>query len=294
MELMIVMLVMTFVSAAAFGMMTTVMGDSIKVQNKCDGIDLVRNAVEKMSRTIRMGRSFGDIFGEVVNVNINGTNYPVCSGSLSFPSNNDPIYANAAPPKGWPSWADGNLRNSFTLSSQCLIVQRPIFGANGFPLAIRTSEGNPSPASTACNVVTDVYMVLPDPNNPGEWVLQWAEFPGLSVSGYTADQNAQLGPTTICKGIIGPMAGGLPRVFRYHSRGVPGANPAPRLPGDGLNPAMDANNIGIFDGVEIELEMRSHSNSAQVNNQWIKDSVLAFKQQVFLRNNALASQSAPP
>lgn len=58
-ELLVVTLVMSFVAAAAFGMITSTMGAQIKLQNRCDSLDAGRKALERMGRVMRMGRQFG-------------------------------------------------------------------------------------------------------------------------------------------------------------------------------------------------------------------------------------------
>lgn len=58
-ELLVVTLVMSFVAAAAFGMITTTMGAQIKLQNRCDSLDAGRKALERMGKVMRMGRQFG-------------------------------------------------------------------------------------------------------------------------------------------------------------------------------------------------------------------------------------------
>lgn len=235
-----------------------------------------------------MGRSIGDIFGNY------DASTQTNSGSLVFPSALNPIYQNSAPPAGWPVWINGTAPTSFTLGPQTLIVQRPVFDANGFPIVIRAGQGNPAAAYASCNVVTDIYRVIPDPATPGEWVMQWCQLPGLPTTGYAGGAAAQIGPITLVRGIIGPMANGSPKTFSYLLK--PGLDPAQNLrePGDGIIPALDNQNIGNFSGVDCTLEIRSHDNSARVNNQYVKDSVLAFKQLMYLRNNSLASMTCAP
>ncbi|MBX9685979.1 MAG: prepilin-type N-terminal cleavage/methylation domain-containing protein [Candidatus Obscuribacterales bacterium] len=297
-ELLVATTLMAFVSAADLGMVSVVANDAVKVENKCDNLNTVRNAMDKISRGIRMGRSLGDSFGSFDAAA--GAN----TGSITFPSNQNPIYPGSSPPSGWPIWADGTQPQSFTLSSSTLIVQRPIFditagSANfGYPLVIKGTQGNPALGRSTCNVTTDIYRVVADPQNAGEYLLQWAQLPGLAMTGYTRQQ---IGPITLVKGIIGPLpgngGGGVPAVFSYLLKpGIPTANPgASRTPGDGLTPALDSTNISNFSGVNVNVEVNTHINSGRAgsNNAYIKTSTLAFKQSMYLRNNSLASITGP-
>lgn len=289
-ELLVATLMMGFVATAAFGMMTLTMNSTIKVENKCDNLNVVRNAIEKISRGVRMGRSIGDIFG---NMGAGGAN----EGSITYPSTLNPIHSATAPPAGWPTWGDGTNPSSFTLGPRCLVVQRPVFDNNGFPIVIRAGQGNPALGYSTCNVVTDVYRIVPDtsPNANGEWIMQWCQFPGLTVTGYTANAAAQLGPITLVRGIIGPLDNtNQPKVFSYLAKPALDPTQTLREPGDSLNPPMDNANIGNFSGVDVTLEIRNHDSSAMVNNAYVKDSVLAFKQLMYLRNNSLATMTGPP
>lgn len=75
-ELLVVVVIMSFVSAAAFGMLTTTMASQIKLQNKADSLDSARKVIERVGRVIRMGREITDSdpdFGAC-----SGTNLVVC------------------------------------------------------------------------------------------------------------------------------------------------------------------------------------------------------------------------
>lgn len=289
-ELLVVVLIMSFVSAAVFGMMTAVMSQGHALNNKCDTIDSARNAMEKFGRDVRMGRSLGDVYGDLVN---GGGTDTIVQGSLTFPSNNDPLYGNgllmptsgvnSVPFNGWPTWADGTAPQTFSCNNQTCVVQVPVFNAAGYPIAIPANVGNggisfPKPED---NVETHIYRVVADPGNPGEYILQFAILPGLNPT-VGAPRSIQMGPITLVNHIVGPLnpSTGLPRVFQYLDKtsATGAAEDVPNSQGAQATGQFVAN----YSGVILNLEVRSNTYSRNQPN--VKP--LAVKTEVFLRNNA--------
>ncbi|MBY0548822.1 MAG: hypothetical protein K2W95_16240 [Candidatus Obscuribacterales bacterium] len=278
-ELSISSVVMAFVSMAVFGLLITTMAAGNKINNTSDTIDVSRTALERISQNVRTGRSLGDVFGSLVGGRI--------QGSSVFPSNQNPIYgAGQSPPNGWPIWADGRSLSSFVVDSQTLVVQVPIFDPNGFPTAIPPFTGQPATSQVQDNVETHVYRVIPDPQNNGEWIMQWARFPGMAAEGYVPAA-AQSQPQTICTGIIGPLQNGLPCVFQYLDKTDPSGTPQNNIPNGGTD-------IAAFSGLIVNLELSHHQNSSQIAGRYKQPGVLALKTEVFLRNNSLATTVGMP
>ncbi|MBX9696396.1 MAG: hypothetical protein K2Z81_28670, partial [Cyanobacteria bacterium] len=272
-ELCIVITIMGFVSASAFGMVLATLAAGRALENKCDSVSTVRNAIEKFGKDVRMGRTFGDVYGQLTNI----SGVQVCLGSLTFPSSNDPLYGSGqSPPNGWPTWADGSTPQTFSCDNQTCVVQLPVFDANGFPTGI--PGGTLSLPYLTSNVETHVYRLLPDPVNQGEFILQKSIFPGWNQPAGT-----QRGPITIATGIIGPLnpQTGQPRIFQYLDKTDPSGAPSDS-PSSGTPPGLLVTN---YSGVIMNLEVRNHAASDRADE--LKP--LALKTEVFLRNNSMAT-----
>lgn len=273
-EMLIACLIMGIVSSAILGLLLTSMRTSKRLNNKIDAIDAARMAIDKIGRDVRMGRSLGDVYG-----NMNGFGF--IDGSDTFPSNANPLYGNGqSPPNGWP-WG----LSSYTCNNQTMVVQIPIFDSLGFPTAI-PGTNPPQP-----NLETHVYRIVPDDNRPGEWRMEWAKIPGANVltnvpnvgDRYVPAQR-QMMSSVLVKGIIGPMpmgnAIGPPQVFQYLDKTRP-ADP----PSNSIVPSTAAAN---YSGVVVNLELIRQDDTARTPQ------IVAFKSEVFLRNNALATTVGSP
>lgn len=244
--------------------------------------------------------------------------------SPEFPSAGDPYYWNggaAQPPAGgWPNWpaqtnnppVNGGV---YRLSQDTMIVQTPVFvNANGndpvqqpgstytttdgtvvsgynWPVdwnGVSLAPPNPQPANGTLQAMdTYVFRVIPDPTQPGTWMLQQCCFqscPNGSINGSgipsgtfnghptNAPANA-LSKKTLLRGIVGPLdANGQPRVFEYVER---------RTNTSTTNP----DNVGQFfitdyTGVIVNFEVLKQ-------DQGVKKSVAAFRSEFFFRNNTM-------
>lgn len=293
-EVLVVVLIMGIVSSAAFAMMCATMQAGRTLENKVDSVSNARNAIDTFTRDMRMGRSIGDVYGDLISMGYNDptTGQPVTAvqGSSVFPGTNDPLYGNGAPAPagGWPTWADGSAPTTFTCDNQTCIVQVPIFDGNGFPQSIPANTGNGSVTWTRAtdNVETHIYRVVPDPQNNGEFILQYVILPGWNQPAGT-----QRGPITLAKAIIGPRnpQTGLPRTFQYLDKhdtsGI--ARDTPLIIGSATNGNVSEPSNGAwisrFSGVVLNLEIRRHDASDQQRER----KALALKSEIFLRNNSM-------
>jgi type II secretory pathway pseudopilin PulG len=288
-ELLIAMLVITFVSSGMLALMSTNTKVNVKVQNQVDTINAAKQVLDRIGKDVRMARSLGDLFGanrtESGLTFVDGTNY--------FPSPNNPIYGTgAAPARGWPSWATDTCPapGRWFLGNESLIVQVPIFDRNGFPTMIpQDTFGLGRPATPQVNVETHVYRLVDDPdtiNHPNEFFIQYCSFPGMDIPGVydAASAAANAGPTTILKGLVGPMnpGTGRPRIFQFIDK----TDWAGRAQ-DTVNAAVTGN----YTGVVVNLEIRRHGESALSRRH---TSSMGLKSEVFMRNNALATTTGQP
>lgn len=311
-ELLVVVLIMGLVSAAAFAVLVNSMNQGNVINNKTETLDKVRNALEKFAREVRMARTIGDDYGNIQNLGYNITDprsgavvpASVVSGSKTFPSTNDPLYGNGAPPppNGWPVWVDGNTYTTFVCDNTTCVFQIPIFDVNGFAIGIPKNWKSAGSTVNVANYTglqedmnTYIYKVLADPNSPGQYALQYAVFPGYDpASNNVGPAASQLGPITLVTHIIGPInpATGRPRTFEYLDKtaGVAGSqNTLPAgTPEDTPISNGNGNNgeyCGNYSGIIFNLEVASNSYSNIAAN--VKP--LALKTEVFLRNNTQAT-----
>lgn len=274
-ELSIVTGVMAFLSTAIFGVLALTLSSSRKLDNETDSVQAVRLALDRIGRDVRMARSFGDVFGTVVDSHGSG----IVAGNATFPAPNNPIVPGDY---AWPRWVDGSQPTSFTLNSDTLIIQIPVFDANGFPLQIVDGDGNPH-----ANVETHVYRVLHRPGDPtDEYCIQVMIVPGANSTVVSRP------PSTIVTGIIGPLSGGspVPRVFEYVDKWN---TSAPQFSfGSGQT------NLADYVTVCLNLEIRKHISTAERaqagNNRWKDSAVWAVKQDLSIRNNAQATTVGVP
>jgi type II secretory pathway pseudopilin PulG len=325
-ELLIASSISALIASAILAVLLVNFHSNAKVENVNETSEAVRLIKQKIGMDVREGRSLGDCYGTWTSEPLlpsNGGPIPppnfVMSGSSTFPSSGDPNYVNGAMPNNlaWPTWASVGTQTSYTLKNTCLIVQVPVTdlhndsgsvhqsnpNAPGFPTLVPV--GPPIvPAANAYNAVnaeTHVYMVVPDPNNPGEYIMQFCCFPGGAIPvqngppgtgtnaagvAYTVNYSPAahfLGPETILTGIIGPLDSttNLPKVFQFVDKTDPTGTPQNTVPNGGAL-------VGNFTGVVINLEVRKHDTSSLARKD-ISLQPVAFKTEVFLRNNAMAT-----
>lgn len=161
-----------------------------------------------------------------------------------------------------------------TSDNDSLIIQLPKFSDAGFPYKDSTTGADA--------VETHLINILPDPNNAGEYIMQWQKEPGSVVPASATNPylNATQGPVVLLKGIIGPLnAGGALQIFQYIDRNNPGVT--------------QSSPTGIsadYTGVVISLETTKHAASAQTGGSYSKAVNFACKTEVFMRNNNNVSQ----
>jgi type II secretory pathway pseudopilin PulG len=241
--------------------------------NKVDNLNQARQVVERIGKDLRMARNVGDVYGANILLHAGpppeygteGTN----SFPLAAPAGNNPHYSGGqTPPAGWPTtpWP----ARPYVLSPRTLIVQIPVFDANGFPSRVPAGSGNPPVSSDQDNVDTLVYQIIDDSDNPGEYLLQVAGFPG-SPSTLRLKSNP---PQTILSGIVGPKdpLTGEPKVFQYLNRYDMTGTPKDTWVG---------NDIANITGVVMNLEIRRNDEGVS------GASVVGLKSEMYMRNNRL-------
>lgn len=258
-EMTIVISVMAIISTAIFSILISTLASYRKLDNETSTVQVVRNAIERIGKDVRMARSLGDIFG--------------ATDQTVFPdATNNPIVGNSYV---WPTWSDGTTPSSFTLGGDTLVIQIPIFDNNGFPLQVPGYAGS-------SNVETHIYRVLHRATDPSdEYVLEYACVPGTTVAGSYNATTATRKPTVVATGIIGPLVSGnaVPRVFQYIDVDQNVVDSTFATP----------NNLSDFTTIAINLEVRKHEATAKFGSQYKDAGVWAVKQEVYMRNNAHAT-----
>jgi type II secretory pathway pseudopilin PulG len=157
-EMLVAMFLMSFVSAAIFGLAIINNQEGEKIFNKADSLNAAREVMDTIGEDVRMARSVGDLYGPTAppttqtvghHAEVGGVyNAPVLGQPQSvpyFPSAGDPIYGNGTscgnltPPGGWPAFpGDGTATGTpaggqpyYTLGPDTLIIQVPIFDLPG-------------------------------------------------------------------------------------------------------------------------------------------------------------------
>ncbi|MBX9685984.1 MAG: hypothetical protein K2X27_04730 [Candidatus Obscuribacterales bacterium] len=284
-ELLVVMVIMLFISIAIFAMLTSNAKITRKLENKVDAIETSRGAVERIGKDVRMGRSFGDLYGNASGGYVVGTN-----AALTFPCANDPLYSSQAQPAGWTGvWPP-------SLSTSTLIVQTPAFNANGFPMALSVGTGTPAISAAMGpqdDLSTSIYRLIADPdpvNHPNEYRLEYWNFPAATPASLPAIvKPAIVGPIILVKGIIGPKLNAnsnVPTVFQLvRKKDATHPSDAP------VDPATIAGaELALYSGVVVNLEVKKQDASATSVAQstavgGMQFEVVPIRGEFYLRNN---------
>ncbi len=255
--------------------------------NKVDNVNAARQAIERLSKDIRMARNLGDVYGDDVLLFPASAGPPPqpavygTEGSVQFPSTLDPHYNNSQNPTGgWPA-APWPIK-PYTLGSRTLIIQVPVFDAGGFPTRIARDQYGPgNPATPQDNVDTVVYQVVDNPDEPGEYMLQVAGFPGSP----TALRLATSPPQTMLKGIVGPKdpATQQLKIFQFLAK-----TKADGSPDDSVQITFPPSNgpLALYTGLLVNLELKSHQSGE------IAKSTIGLKAEIYMRNNTLSQVSS--
>ena len=261
--------------------------------------------------------------GVVTNNLLNGTAFLI---SPIFPSPGDPYYYSGGAPTlpvgiyngAWPfpPQLSGAAAGQYTLAQDTLIVQVPVFVGTppgGGGIGIDPSTDNPLwpsavgpqapyiwPATFDGNgivaggpvlqaVDTYVFRVIPDPGNPGTWVMQEAAFPacpngapnplGGTYNGHPTNNTLPLSqPMVLLKGIVGPLdAQGNISVFSYIEK----------ISNTSTNTPPAAGFLTTdYNGVVVNLEVVK-------SQEGTKAAVAHFKSEFFMRNNSQATLESP-
>lgn len=286
----------TIIGVAAAGISGLVLLNnmtSTRLFNKVDGLNAARTVIERIGADIREGQMIGGQFG-LMGPNPQPPPNEIIYPADYFPTPLNPLYGSGqSPPGGCPAtpWPG----KPYTLSNTCLIVQLPVFylnplndphdplynasaaqdPLNGFPTRIEIGTGNP-PTTTLCpNTDTFVYQVLPDPDKPGEYMLQLAVFPGLPPPAPARQRPVINPPQTLLKGITGPInpATGSPQVFQFLDKTDPIG-----MPKDTVGTSA-ANITGVLINLEIK---RTGAGETGASN-------IGLRSAFYMRNNSVAT-----
>jgi prepilin-type N-terminal cleavage/methylation domain-containing protein len=280
----------SIVGLAAAGISGLVMLNSIssvRLFNKIDNLNAARQIVERIGMDVRMARNVGDVYG--MTSAIPGYTEATDQFPLQSPSGKNPLYnsgqmppaqyGGAFPSSPWPN-------KPYRLSSQCLIVQVPVFDQFGFPTTVTANQyGAGNPAVNSDNVDTLVYQLVPDPDNAGEFMLQGACFPGRLVWGPGCLNSPFLSspPQTLIKGIVGPMdddPSDTPRVFQFLDRTDVSGTP---INEQQISTATLTNITGVIINMELKRQDREKTQA----------STIGIRSEIFMRNNKLSTTSPP-
>ena len=148
-----------------------------------------------------------------------------------------------------------------------LVVIVPKFDDNGFPYGAGFFE-------------THTFDVA-DTDGDGEFTLTWDKNPGANVPASTDPAKGFINTPLnqiIVTGIVSPANG---NAFAYVNRTTPAT------PTTDMNAAIAAGAASAdFTGCTVNFEVIDHKNSANIAGQWKNPVTIAYKTEVFLRNNA--------
>lgn len=277
-ELMVVCLIMTIISAGIVGLLTANATVSRNVTNKVDSVDEARLMLSRLGKDMRMGRTIGEVYG-------------IAQGTYAkqFPAASDPMWSAQGAPAGWTgAWPA-------QLSTSLMIIQIPVFdsydaSAGGWPLALPPGYGNPPTTTAIDDVETHIYKMVADPdtvNHPNEYIMELWKFPGRDVNGVVGPIS---GPQIVLKNIVGPTVNGATGldnlcIFQVIDKTLP--NSAPFDPGSN---AVTSAALANYTGLVVNLDLNNHAANAK---NIAGNSRLAFKTEVFMRNNILATTTSP-
>lgn len=278
-ELLIVCLIITIISAGIIGLLTANATVSRNISNKVDTIDEARVMLARLGKDMRMGRTIGEVYG-------------IAQGQYAkqFPAASDPMWSQQGMPPGWTgAWPA-------QLSSSCMIIQIPMFdsytdASGGWPLALPAGFGNPPTTSAIDDVETHIYKMIADPdtvNHPGEYRMELWKFPGRDVNGVIGPIS---GPQIVLKNIVGPTlagASGLDNLCIFQVVDKTQPNSAPFDPGsNAVTSAALANYTGLIVNLDLNNHDATHRSAFQNSGR------LAFKTEIFMRNNILSTTTSP-
>ena len=310
-SLLVSVVISTFVAAGVMGLAYLNSSTNIRVINKCDSVNAARTAIDQIGRSLRCARCVGSMWGVVqpvqvspinwqqltsgASTNISAVNFNVypsqgnSSGYTDYPAPGDPYYGatpiagSGQPSGGWPSTAGWEPDSGVTdpgarwrCSETCLIVQVPVFDANGVPLGMPWPAVNPMQNIPVMDTI--VYRVMPDTGADapaGTFMMQKCVFAAPNAprpAGYVESS----APQTVLRGIIGPFDPDSPgrlRVFQYLS------NVDPTVMCFQPTTSQGPTNISSIGGISVNVEVLRRDAGT------INQAALQFKSDIYMRNN---------
>lgn len=281
---------------------------------RMDTLNSVTYALTVMGQRVRSARNIGELYGVAPTPQarvvqplppgpqahpeaVDPTQIPssnITDGSVTlvanyFPSSGDPLYGLGGS-RNVPSWPWGGSQASpYQVSSTCLVLQVPVFDINGYPLSLPPAYSGAPPLSA---LDTYIYKAVSDPNQPGQYMLQMAYFPGPSTpvnascpNGLTNMPSGTVPGTvsTIITGIVGPLDNnpasptyGQLSLFQYVEKFQNSASST-------VTP-LDLQN---YSGVIVNLEIANTDGRGRT-------ALLPVRSEMYMRNNVSATTIGSP
>jgi prepilin-type N-terminal cleavage/methylation domain-containing protein len=206
---------------------------STRMLNKTDNLTQAKFFMQRLGNDLRTSNTVGD-----------GIN-----ASSSYPSPS-PVY---------------------TLGGDTLILQVPLFDANGFPL----SNG------PFCDVDTIVYQLLPDARDASGATYQ------MTKNTFRGNSDAALGNTigeVVQNDVIGPLDKLTNKLAVFHYIGPDGIE----VPASQISTSFPQ--ASTISGVAVNLELnRTGDSTTQIDVNTINRSTFLIKSEFFLRNKLIPS-----
>ncbi len=269
-EAVFVVFITGLLTAAVLGTAAIQNATNFRAFNKMSALIAARRIESVIEKEIHMAKFFGDQWGDP------NSSDPVDKPNV-FPCTSNPYgFTNFPTDNGNAEWT----ANPYVLDEQTLIIQTPIFDANGYA----------TQKNGYWNVDTYVYKVLADKSKPGsgQFVMQKALFPGDHPAGYSPPIS-QDHPQTVLTGIVGPInpsdavdstAGvPLPAVFSYYLKNSPTWSTTSY---ELSNPPPNAYQTSLINGVVLNLELFSNENSSRKD---YTPKTVAFRSEFYKRTN---------
>lgn len=320
-SLLVATTIFSFVAMSIMGLMSVNVLETSKLNSRTDNMMAARFGMDKMARLVRMARNLGDIQGQVPLTSNNYSEAPngptgdyftaiqgdsgvtqaqvnagtACNTSASFPTIANPDYGPGKAGNGaftGSAWGGGG---SLTLSADTLIVQVPVFDANGYPVS--SNAGGAGQRVVALD--TYVYRVVPDPertaagnNEVNYFKLQVCVYPSLSGTTNRPPGMATGVPQTVMSGIVGPVDPLNPSrctAFAYINQNpaYTGGQMQTNFDRQTAQGATNEDNLVSFKGVVCNFHLMTMDGAKRVT-------VMPLRTEMYMRNNQQATMMGPP
>jgi hypothetical protein len=271
-ELIVASILLAYVFAVVGELVVATTFANTRLTNCVDGVNGANLFLRHLSEDVRTAQTFGSIYSLPQNANY-------------FPDTANPNDVSAALVPFWGGWPTSWPTIPYQLRPKCLVLQQPAFYGNpqnpstspleGAPLIIpQKSFSTTNPKMNIQYVDTVVYYVLPDPQSPGQFMIQRARFSGYLPPTFSPSdtQLRQLinPPQTVLRGVVGPLNSSdptdstTPAVFQYlFPQKSP---PPPPYFGQVAIPSADQVESLVGVSVNVEVETPIPSNGSKIHH----------------------------